>query len=97
MGPSKVSMAARVAGKMRWPKASPQPVTPPSVSTRTSSMSMLVRARPPSMGVAPSMTIGRLRTMVSTRVIFMCNVPPWARPLRARQYRARRGSLPICR
>jgi hypothetical protein len=32
---------------------------------------MLVRARPPSIGTAPSMTIGRLRTTLSTRVIFM--------------------------
>jgi hypothetical protein len=59
------------AGKIRWPNASPHPVIPPSVSTRTRSISMLVRARPPSIGVAPSMTIGRLRTMVSIRVIFM--------------------------
>ena len=34
------------------------------------SMSMLVRARPPSIGVAPSMTMGRVRTSVSTRLIF---------------------------
>jgi hypothetical protein len=59
---------------MRWPKASPQPVMPASVSTRTSNMSMLVRAWPPSIGVAPSITIGRLRTMLSIRVIFMA--PP---------------------
>src|SRR5258705_2006845 len=64
-------MAARVSGKKRWSKASPQPVRPASVTTRTSSMSMLVRARPPSIGVAPSITIGRLMTSVSTRVIFM--------------------------
>ena len=64
-------MAARVAGKMRWPNASPHPVMPASVSTRTSSMSMLVRARPPSIGVAPSMSMGRLRTTVSTRVILI--------------------------
>jgi hypothetical protein len=29
-----------------------------------------VRARPPSIGVAPSITIGRVRTMLSTCVIF---------------------------
>src|SRR4030095_7120184 len=75
IGPSSVSMAARVAGKMRWPNASPQPVMPPSVSMRTSSMSMLVRGRPPSIGGAPSITIGRLRTSVWTRVIFMGDVP----------------------
>ena len=69
-------MAARVAGKMRWPNASPQPVTPASVSMRTSSMSMAVRARPPSIGVAPSITIGRVRTMLSTRVIFTLNRRP---------------------
>src|SRR5438105_7456708 len=73
MGPSSVSIAARVAGKMRWPNASPQPVTPASVSTRTSSMSMLVRARPPSIGVASAITIGRLRTIVATPVIFMAS------------------------
>lgn len=35
-----------------WPgsNASPHPVIPASVSMRTSSMSMLVRARPPSIG-----------------------------------------------
>jgi hypothetical protein len=64
MGPSKVSMMARVAGKTRWPNASPQPVIPPSVSMRTSSMSMLVRGRPPSIGVGPSISIGRLSTSV---------------------------------
>src|SRR5436190_1861543 len=58
IGPSTVSMAARVAGKIRWPNDSPHPVTPPSVSTRTSSTSMLVTARSRSFGVAPSMTIG---------------------------------------
>src|SRR5437773_4210866 len=46
---------------------------PASVSTRTSSMSMLVRARPPSIGVAPSITIGRLSTIVPTPVIFMAS------------------------
>src|SRR5437879_3273473 len=34
IGPSTVSMAARVAGKIRWPNDSPQPLTPASVSTR---------------------------------------------------------------
>src|SRR5262245_11925670 len=34
-------------------------------------MSMLVRRRPPSIGVGPSITIVRLRTMLSTLVIFM--------------------------
>src|SRR3989441_1724795 len=53
------------------PNASPHPVIPASVSMRTSSMSMLVRGRPPSIGVAPSICIGRVRTIVSTRVIFM--------------------------
>ena len=33
-------------------------------------MSMLVRGRPPSEGVGPSISIGRLRTIVSTPVIF---------------------------
>src|SRR5438093_11860472 len=74
IGPSTVSMAARVAGKIRWPNDSPQPLTPASVSTRTSSTSMLVTARSRSFGVAPSMTIGRLTTSVSTRVIFMASV-----------------------
>ena len=60
-------------------------VIPASVSTRTRSMSMLVRVRPPSIGVAPSLTIGRLSTIVSTRVIFI-------RSLR----RTRSGSVP-CR
>jgi hypothetical protein len=31
---------------------------------------MLVRGRPPSIGVAPSIRIGSVRTSVSTRVIF---------------------------
>ena len=44
---------------------------------------MLVRARPPSIGVAPSMTIGRLRTMVSTLVIFMRDALPWVAAPRA--------------
>jgi len=72
IGPIRVSSAALVAGKMRCPKPSPQPVTPPSVSTRTSSVSMLVRGRPPCCGsTEPSMTIGMLTTIVSTLVILI--------------------------
>jgi hypothetical protein len=69
-----VSIAARVAGQMRCPKPSPQPVTPASVSMRTSSMSMLVRACPPCIGTGPSSCIGILMTMVSTLVIFIAVV-----------------------
>src|SRR4030095_1261502 len=67
--------APRVAGKSRCPTPSPQPVTPPSVSMRTSSMSMLVRGRPPSIGAAPSITIGRVRTSRWTRGIFLGEGP----------------------
>ena len=67
-------MAARVAGQMRCPKPSPQPVMPASVSRRTNSMSMLVRACPPCIGTGPSSFIGMLTTTVSTFVIFIAVV-----------------------
>src|SRR5262249_47784734 len=62
------------------PNDSPHPLTPWSVSTRTSRMSMLVTARSRSRGVAPSMIIGSVTTRVSTRVIFMARVCYTAAP-----------------
>ena len=71
-GPSMESITALVALNMRLPKPSPQPLTPSSVSMRTSSVLTLVRGVPPGLGTTlPSMTIGMLKTMVSTLVIFI--------------------------
>src|SRR5690349_3930977 len=70
--PMNESIAAFVAVKMRWPNPSPHPLTPSSVSTRTSSVSMLVRARPPCFGMTePSICIGMFITIVSILVIFI--------------------------
>ena len=43
---------------------------PASVSTRTSSVSMVVRGRPPTMGVSPETIIGVEMAKVVTAVIF---------------------------
>ena len=94
IGPIRVSSAALVAGKMRCPKPSPQPVTPPSVSTRTSSVSMLVRGRPPCCGsTGPSITIGMLTTIVSTLVILISAI---VYPVRRRAGRCGSRRWPPC-
>ena len=65
------SIAVRVTGHTRWPKASPQPLMPASVSTRTSRVSIAVRGRPPTIGVSPAMSMGMEVTKVVTAVIFI--------------------------
>ncbi len=62
------SRAARVASMPAWPKASPQPTSPSSVSTRTSRMSRWVQALPAKRAGGPPMSKGSdtIRDWMST-------------------------------
>ena len=67
-----VWIVTRVAGMIVWPNASPQPMIPESVSTRTSRVSTVSQVRPAKTGTGPPQVKGILTWMVSIAVIFMC-------------------------
>ena len=72
IGPTSVSNAVFVAGDTPCPKASPQPVTPSSVSSRSSRMFSPAAGLPAIDCSPPLVRYGTVSRINSAAVIFMC-------------------------
>ena len=70
-GATMVSSAVRTAGMQLYPKLSPQPTIPSSVSTRTSRQARVFQVSPPKPLGGPAWVKGTSTVTASTDAIFM--------------------------